>query len=422
MKKQILIRFGDLVLKGKNIGFFIRAIRTHVKHQLENMDVEFHHTHDRIYIKFNEIDQKEIISRLKKIPGLYSFSLVYETTNDLDDIVKTAVIAAKEQLKNEKTIKIETKRADKSYPLTSLEISKKIAGPILSQIDQDIKVDVRHPEVTINIEIRRDVTFVYIGQIFGMGGFPYGTAGKGLLMMSGGLDSPVAAYLAMKQGIQVELFHFESTPLTPLESVQKVIDLAKVLSVYTVDQSIKLHLVPFTHIHEDLLKHVTDSYSITIMRRMMYRLGETYANRHDIKCLINGESVGQVASQTLSSMQVVENVTNLPIIRPVVTYDKSDIIKLAYQLDTFDISTRPFNDCCSIYVPRKPVTKPTIAFSEKEEKKLDFSLIEEALDHIITLHVTPDLNFQIAEYGFSVQESYESWMKEEEKHDCIETK
>lgn len=415
MKKQILIRFGDLVLKGKNIGFFIRAIRTHVKHNLHDIKVDFHHTHDRMYIKFHEADETKIIERLKRIPGLYSFSLVYETSQDLDEIVKTAVIAANEQLTDEKSLKIETKRADKSFPMTSLDISRKIAGPILSQLKRKVMVDVRHPEATINIEIRKDVTFVFIGQILGMGGFPYGTAGRGLVMMSGGIDSPIAAYLAMKQGIKVELFHFESTPLTPLESVQKVIDLAKTLSLYSMNGSIKLHLVPFTAIHKDLLKNVTDSYIITIMRRMMYRLAERYANTQDIKCLINGESVGQVASQTLASMQVVENVTNIPILRPVITYDKSDIIKMANDLHTFKVSTRPFNDCCSIYVPRNPVTNPNILSSEREETKVDFSLIDASLDNIVTFNVTPTLDFEIASYGFSAREAYEAFRAERRK-------
>ncbi len=417
MIKQILIRFGDLVLKGKNIGFFIRAIRTHVKRSLKDISVDFNHTHDRMYIKFNEADQKEIIKRLKKIPGLYSFSLVYETTNDLEDMIETAIVAAKEQLKDEKSIKVETKRADKSYPMTSLEVTKKISGRILSQLNRKIIVDVRHPEAIINVEIRKDITFVFIGQIRGMGGFPFGTAGKGLVMMSGGIDSPIAAYLAMKQGIEVELFHFESTPLTPLESVQKVIDLAKILSTYTVQQSIKLHLVPFTTIHEDLLKQVTDSYIITIMRRMMYRLAERYAQQHDIKCLINGESVGQVASQTLSSMQVVEHVTRTPILRPVVTYDKSDIIKLAYDINTFNVSTRPFNDCCSIYVPKNPIIDPKIKRAENEEKKIDFSMIETSLAKIVTINVTPTLDLNIADYGFSVRDAYETFLEERSQID-----
>ena len=415
MKKQILIRFGDLVLKGKNIGFFIRAIRAHVKHSLHDIDVDFLHTHDRMYIKFNGQDEQEIIRRLKRIPGLYSFSLVYETSHDLQDIIETAIVAANEQLKDEKTIKVETKRADKSYPLKSLEVTKKISGPILSRINRELTVDVKHPDAVINIEIRKDLSFVFIGQVKGMGGFPFGTAGQGLVMMSGGIDSPIAAYLAMKQGIKVSLFHFESTPLTPLESVQKVIDLAKVLSLYTINGSIRLHLVPFIDIHENLLKYVTDSYIITIMRRMMYRLAESYATAHDIKCLINGESVGQVASQTLASMQVVEQVTTMPILRPVVTYDKSDIIKLAFDLETFNISTRPFNDCCSIYVPRNPVTNPKLTFAEKEEKKVDFSLIDQAIERIVTIDVTPKLDFEIANYGFSVSDAYQAYREVKRK-------
>src|SRR5690606_4190294 len=210
---------------------------------------------------------------------------------------------------------------DKNFPLTSQQISSQIAGKILPHI-KGLTVDVHHPSQVLNIEVRRNETFVYIGQIKGMGGFPVGLGGKGLVMLSGGIDSPVAAYLMMKKGIEVELFHFESTPLTPLESVQKVIDISKKLSKYMPNDKIKLHLVPFTKIHEDILKFVEDSYIITIMRRIFYRMGERFAIKNKLDALINGESIGQVASQTLGSLKVVESVTTLPILRPLITYDK----------------------------------------------------------------------------------------------------
>src|SRR5690606_23438672 len=234
--------------------------------------------------------------------------------------------------------------------------------------------------------------------------------GKALLMLSGGIDSPVAAYLMMKQGVEIELFHFESTPLTPLESVQKVIDIAKKLAPYMTRNKIKLHLVPFTKIHEEILKYVSDPYIITIMRRMMYRLAERYAKANDIAAIVNGESVGQVASQTLDSINVVENVTNIPILRPVITYDKKDIILLSKMLGTYDVSIRPFNDCCSIYVPRRPVTHPKVEYALEEEAKLNVEdLMVEALQNISTVMINKDTDLEIALYGFEVKEALKTY-------------
>jgi tRNA uracil 4-sulfurtransferase len=322
------------------------------------------------------------------------------------------------------SIKIETKRADKNFPMTSQEITQTVAGRILKAAQRKFIVDVKHPDETLFIELRKDAAYIYLKSIKGMGGFPFGVAGKGLLMMSGGIDSPVAGYLAMKQGVEVELFHFESTPLTPLESVQKVIDLAKKMSVFTPTGSIKLHLVPFTKTHEEILAQVTDPYIITIMRRMMYRLAETYANRNKIICLINGESIGQVASQTLQGMKAVEAVTVTPILRPVITYDKQEIINIAKEIDTFDVSIRPFNDCCSIYVPKNPATKPRDSYAVKYERYVNYEqLLEEALQNIKTLTVTSDLSLDISQLGFTVEEAMKTYYREKsDEVDHIETK
>ncbi len=401
------------MLKGKNIRLFIKAIRSHVKANLKDFNVDYELTHDRIYINYDACDEKAIIEQLSKIPGIFSISVIYNAKPEIDDIVRVSVDVLNKYLtKDNQTFKIDTKRGNKNFPMTSLEFTQKVAPLILNKMDKHVVVDVHNPDEVLHIEIRRDQTFIYLNQIPMMGGYPYGIAGKGLMMMSGGLDSPVAAYLAIKQGIEVELIHFESTPLTPLESVQKVIDLAKVLATFSPKKRIKCHLVPFVDIHESLLKDVYDPYIITVMRRMMYRIGEKVAENKNILTLLNGESVGQVASQTLESMRTVEHVTRIPILRPLITYDKIDIIKIAKSLKTFDISIRPFNDCCSIYVPKNPVTKPRIHTSQRYEKNLDMSLIDKAINHVITLDITPDMDFTIYEHGFSVQEAYETYMKE----------
>lgn len=413
MNKKILIRFGDLMLKGKNIGFFIKAVRQHVQNSLSIYEVDYQFTHDRIYVLYKETDEVQIIKALNKIPGIFSISIIYNALPNMEDIIRVSNIVLNKHFDaKSRSIKIDTKRADKEFPHTSLEFTKLVAGEILKKYERRLEVDVHNPDQVLHIEIRPDQTFIYLDQIMMMGGYPYGIAGKGLLMTSGGIDSPVAAYLAMKQGIEVELIHFESTPLTPLESVQKVIDLAKRLSLFTMEKKIKLHIVPFVKIHESILNMIYDPYIITVMRRMMYRIAEKVAKPNLDVCLLNGESVGQVASQTLESMRAVEEVTVIPILRPLITYDKLEIIKLAKFIDTYEISIRPFNDCCSVYVPKNPVTRPIVKYARKYERGFDFDLIDEAINQMITLEITPDFEFQIADYGFSVNEAYQAFIKE----------
>lgn len=396
-----------MMLKGRNIGFFIKRVRLHLVNRLNDLNVSYEFTHDRIFIDFQIEDEAVIISRLHQIPGLYSFNVAYVAQPNLDDIIAIGSQVLDLEIHQDLVhFKIETRRHDKAFPMTSQEITQKIASPLLNGAKRKFIVDVKNPDETLYIDLRHDIAYIYLKKIKGMGGYPYGTGGKGLVMMSGGFDSPVAAYLSIKQGIEVELFHFESTPMTPLESVQKVIDLAKVLSEFTNNQKIILHLVPFTKIHEAILTTVFDPYIITIMRRMMYRLGERFAKRHKLLCLINGESVGQVASQTLQSMQVVEGVTRIPILRPLITYDKNDIIDISKNIQTYEISIQPFNDCCSIYVPKAPVTKPMEVYASKYEQTIDFEpLLLDALKDTVTLEISQDFHINLADHGFTVQEA-----------------
>jgi thiamine biosynthesis protein ThiI len=416
MKKKILIRFGDMMLKGKNIGFFIKRVRKHLVEKLKGLNVSYQFTHDRIYVDYELYDENDILQRLAQIPGIYSFSVVYVSKPTIEDMIQTAVhVLNEEATKPMMHIKIETKRADKDFPMTSQDLTLKIANPIFQQAKLKYTIDVKHPEEVLRIELRKDFAYIYLRNHMGLGGFPYGTQGKGLLMLSGGIDSPVAGFLTMKQGIEVELIHFDSSPLTPLESTQKVIDLAKVLSNYTLDGKIKLHLVPFTELHDLILKNVFDPYIITVMRRMMYRIAEKFSTRHKLLCLINGESVGQVASQTLPSMQVVEGVTKLPILRPLITYDKLEIIKIAERIGSYPISIKPFNDCCSIYVPKSPVTKPMEVYAKKYESTFEFEdIIYNLVRKTYTLEITKDTICDIASYGFTLTEAMEAYQKESE--------
>jgi thiamine biosynthesis protein ThiI len=248
-----------------------------------------------------------------------------------------------------------------------------------------------------------------------MGGYPVGVAGKGLLMLSGGIDSPVAGYLAMKQGVEIECIHFESTPLTSIESAQKVVDLVKKLAKYAPNNKINVHMVPFKELHMALLDNVPESYNITIMRRMMYRIATKLAKKKGCLCIINGESVGQVASQTLASMYTINSVTSFPILRPLCTYDKQDIIKISRQIDCYDLSIKPFEDCCTVYVPKNPVIKPRLRDALYYESKGDFdSLVEEAAMNTKRILITKDSDIDLSLLGFTVSEALDNYNKENE--------
>jgi len=414
MKKKILVRYGDMMLKKKNIKAFNKRIKDHIKLSLTPYSCQITSTHDHTLISYDERQEKEIINRLKQIPGIFNFSIVHVTKPTLEEIIQLSISILNQQIKTDGVrFKIETKRTDKSFPMTSLEISQACASPILKAISQKVIVDVKKPEMILNIDLRKDEAYVFLDSIKGMGGFPYGSAGKGLLMMSGGIDSPVAAYFAIKQGLELEFFHFESTPFTPIESVQKVIDLTKKLTAFTPERSIKLHLVPFKEIHESIIDHVFEPYTITVMRRMMYRIAERFAKQNRFLVLVNGESICQVASQTLQSMKVIESVTTLPIIRPLVTYDKLEIIQWSEKIDTYTISIRPFNDCCSIYVPKSPVTRPIEPLAKKYERSFDFEpMIERSLSGIKTLTIDESSLIHLSINGFSVDEALNSMNEE----------
>lgn len=415
MKKKILIRFGDLMLKGKNIKTFINKITKHIENKIQHLDTELIKNHDRLYLVYDDQDEAQVIEILKKIAGIASFSVVYEATLDIDDIVDVSVSLILDQLSENRpqTFKIKTKRANKNFPMTSHEATLHLSSLILKKAMRPLTVDVHHPEDTLTIEIRNEATYVYLKKIKGMGGYPASSGDGGMVMISGGIDSPVAAYLAMKQGVNIQLIHFESTPLTPLESTQKVIDLAKVLSAYTPHNEITLHLVPFLEIHQAILSYVPSAYAVTIMRRMMYRIADRFAIRNNCHALINGESIGQVASQTLQSLRAVEGVTKLPILRPVVTTNKDDIVQMAKMIQTFDISIRPFEDCCSIYVPDHPATKPRDYIAERYENLFPAeALMEAATNAIVTETISSTSDLILAHYGFQVKEALALYHKE----------
>lgn len=405
--ERVLVRYGDLTLKGRNQHQFINSVKAELTAKLADLDVVFEWRHDRCYIVCNNASYEDVSNRLKRVAGLYSYSRVLKTDRTYDAIAEAAVALLEETTQAKPmTFKVETKRADKTFPSTSQEVTREISRRILPKLPHLI-VDVKEPECTLDIELRDDgFAYLFVGQEYGMGGFPAGTAGKGLLLLSGGIDSPVAGYLAMKKGLSLDLMHFESTPLTSIEAAQKAVDLASILAKYAPKNQIKLHMVPFEPLHSALLAAIPESYSITIMRRMMYRIATRFIQANAIDLLVNGESLGQVASQTVESMKTISNVTDALILRPLVTYDKNDIIKLARELETFDISNRPFEDCCAIYVPKSPVIRPDAAFATLLEKRMDFErLVQAAVSEIKTLVVTAGRPIDLASKGLTVAQA-----------------
>lgn len=383
MENHILIRYGELSLKKSNRKQFTNRITNHIKRALkEYKDLTFESRGLRFYIMLNNHDSKPIIEILKKIPGLYSFSVVSRCESKLEDIYEMAKeLVLKEIASGKKTFKVETNRGDKNFPLTSIEITKEVSRYLFRNIE-GLKADVHNPDFILNLDVRLEGTFIFTNTYMGLGGLPAGCLGKTMLMVSGGIDSVVAGYLAIKKGMSIEAVHFAAPPYTSDMAVQKVIDLLEVISPYSEYLGINLHIVPFTEIQKAIYDHARDDYCITIMRRMMYRITERLANKLGALAIVNGENVGQVASQTLESMNTIESVATIPVIRPLATFDKQDIVDISVKIKTYDISILPYEDCCTVFVPKHPQIKPQLETSIKEESKIDFEpMIERAIEN-----------------------------------------
>ena len=362
MNKIIIIKYGELSTKKANINFFLKVLKENIDFHLEGINYTIKYDHGRMYIKSDESDYSNIINRLKKVFGIHEIAVGYQLTNHDIKEITDKVISLIKDIKFE-SFKVETKRSDKNYPISSMEFSKMLGASILKELKTP-RVDVHNPDLRINIEIRKAEALIYFTGEIALGGYPVATLGKGLLMLSGGIDSPVAGYLAMKRGVKLEAIYFESPPHTSEDAKIKVKDLAKVLAYYNLN--INLHVINFTKIQEEIYKNIPNDYLITIMRRMMYRIAEKIAYQNKCKIIVNGESIGQVASQTLTSMSVINEVVKMPVIRPVSCFDKLEIMELAKKIKTYDISIRPYEDCCTIFVPEHPVINPVL------EKCLDY--------------------------------------------------
>ena len=390
MQKLIMIKYAELNTKKDNIGMFLKALKQNITEKIgDKATVLF--DKGRMFIKASDEHFDEVLLKVQKVFGIHEIMIGYETNSTDIEVIEEALLLVTRDL-SFTSFKVETKRSDKNYPLTSLEISKHLGGVILKSRDC-IVVDVHHPEVTINVEVRKDHAYIYVDKIKGLGGYPVGTLGKGLLMLSGGIDSPVAGFLAMKRGVKLEAIYFESPPHTSVEAKNKVATLASILSEY--GSSIKVHVIHFTEIQEEIYKKVPHEYLITIMRRMMYRIAAKVAYQNRCKILVNGESIGQVASQTLSSMAVINEVVKIPVIRPVACLDKLEIIELAKKIGTYETSILPYEDCCTIYVPLHPVINPELEKCIEYEKLLPYEeLIKTAILHETILTNSPKKEFE----------------------------
>ena len=383
MDRVILIKYGELSTKKANRNYFINTLYNNVKDKLADYNVNIHKDRAKMYIEFEDKDLDSIKNSISKIFGIHTYHIAY-VVESKDEVIRKRLL---EIIKKEsfKTFKVEVKRSDKNFPIISQEYSRELGALILRNTD-NITVDVHNPELKVKVEIREDKTFIYFNSYQGAGGYPTGTQSKGMLMLSGGIDSPVAGYFALKRGMRLDAIYFEAIPHTSIEARNKVISLSKKLVEYT--DNINLHIVNFTPIQEEIYKNCREDYVITIMRRMMYRIATELAKKYKCLVLVNGESIGQVASQTLTSMNVINEVTNTPVIRPVACMDKIEIMEVARKIDTYDISIIPYEDCCTVFVPKHPVINPKLDTAIKEENKFDYSkLIEDAVESVNTIRI-----------------------------------
>ena len=374
MKKVLLLKFGELFLKGKNKKDFENLLMENIKAKLSSFKYKISYTLGRIVISDYELDDEwAIVEELKTVFGLIGVSKAVEV-----DTSEENIFAYASSISLSGTFRVNAKRADKKFPLSSMELERKLGEVILTH-NENLKVDLHNPEHIVYVEIRfNNKTYIYYETIKCAGGLPLGSAGKALLLLSGGIDSPVAGYLMAKRGLKLEAVHFHSYPYTSEQAKEKVIELGRKLTKYC--DEIKLHIVSFTKVQEQIHMNCDSEYMITIMRRIMMRVAEKICNENHLGAIITGESLGQVASQTMPSINVTNSVVSLPVFRPLIAFDKEDIIEVAKEIDTYDTSILPYEDCCTVFLPKYPVIKPTIRRAEYNEKFLNVdALVDEAI-------------------------------------------
>lgn len=387
---RILIRYGEISTKGRNRHLFVDKIKSSIQRVLNDFpDAKIEAGRDRMFVVLNGENGREIIERIKGIFGIQSLSPAIKTSWDLEEMKEAALNLVKKVYKEGDTFKVSARRSDKSFPLRSQEMNHTFGAHILKNVPV-IKVDVHNPDIHLQIEVRKkNAAYFSCENIPGPGGLPAGSSGKAMLMLSGGIDSPVAGYLSMKRGLEIEAVHFFSPPFTSERAKEKVIQLAEILANYN-GGYFTLHIVPFTEIQTLIHKQIPQNYTMTSTRRLMMRITDLLREKFSGLAIVTGESLGQVASQTLESMYAINAVTSTPVIRPLVTMDKEEIIKMAKEIGTFEISQLPYEDCCTIFVPPAPKTKPKKEKIEQFESHIDFEpLIEQAVNETETIRIKP---------------------------------
>lgn len=389
MKNIFLIKYGEIAIKGNNRYLFENALLKNIRLSIKRLGIfNIQKEQGRILIEPEEenIDTEEVLNKLTKVFGIVGICIgIKNEKTDMDAIKETALYHMKYVCENSSyTFKVETRRSNKNYPLNSMEISKEVGAYILSNMGNQLKVDVHNPEIKLNIELRNSL-YVYSKVIPGPGGMPLGTNGKAMLLLSGGIDSPVAGWMVAKRGVEIGGVYFESPPYTSERAKQKVIDLAKKIAAYT--GRFKLYIVPFTDIQMEIYQKCPHPQLTIIMRRIMMRIAESIAKEENAQALITGESIGQVASQTIQSLAVTNAVVTLPVFRPLIGFDKEDIVSIAKKIDTYETSILPYEDCCTIFVPKHPETKPKLEYIQKSEEALENidSMIDEAIKNSETI-------------------------------------
>ena len=380
MKKVIIVRVCEIFLKGKNRFYFVNLLESNIKKALSGIKFEIVKLQMRYLIEdFDESDYELIMSKLLKVSGIHTLSSALCVESDVEEIAKAAISVCEGQ---KGSFKVETNRADKTFSMHSVELSAEIGGRILERFNKNLWVDVKKPSFVVHVDIRENgETLVYSGVIKDVGGMPVGSSGKGFLMLSGGIDSPVAGYMMCKRGMKLSAVHFHSYPYTGEAAKEKVITLGKKLSEYS--SGMTLYVVKFTHIQEEIHKKCSEEFMITMMRRFMMRITERLAEMHGGQAIITGESLGQVASQTTESITSSNSVVTMPVFRPLIAFDKIETIEIANKIDTYETSILPYEDCCTVFLPKFPVIKPRMEKVLKEESKLDVDeLVESALKDV----------------------------------------
>ena len=391
IKEILLCKYGEIVLKGANRRYFEDMLCREMKKRAAcygNFDI--YRAQSTIYIEpmDDEADLDGMFEAAEKVFGIVAISRAAVCEKNMEDISRTAAAYVPAFLEGKRTFKVEAKRSDKTFALDSMAISREIGGVILEAFPR-IRVDVHHPDVIVKVEIREFGAYVSAGQFKGAGGMPVGTNGRGLLLLSGGIDSPVAGYMMAKRGVRLDAVHFESFPYTSERAREKVLELARIVSEYAGD--IYVHVVSLTHIQEELVKACEEDYFTLLLRRYMMTIAERIARMKDCSALITGESLGQVASQTMQALGVTDAAVSLPVFRPCIGMDKEEIVTIARKIGTFETSIQPYEDCCTVFTPRHPRTKPELEKVLVQENRLDFAaLVEEAMGTMYTVHITPE--------------------------------